>query len=525
MTQNLSEGDWSATFDDINFPEYEYEEINLNEKLAEELKISETLCNQLRNKYESLGKYYNHINNILSEKQELKNTIVDLNQTNDHNSKLIKVLVKTLEERSKEIQEKDNVIQEKDCVIQEKDNVIQEKDCVIQENNVIQEKDCVIQEKDNIIQERGYMIQEKDCVIQENDREIQKIQEKYNAAQEKNRKIQKIQEKDKIIQEKDSVIQEKDSVIQEKDSVIQEKDCVIQEMDKKIKEIRLQNKTLTEESSKYQYENNKNNSAALKYDITNLQHSLENYITKCKGNVDININEIQKLLKKYESNSVITKDHKPLIKAVLQRHVIEQIFKYGEEYFQFANLNKYKKYGSGTETYLYNKANELINLAEIFAAKRDGVDETTKLLPVKLRQIFAALGNRGFNKVIKKKKKTSSHEFISEYQDILNEEINKYRKFGDPERKREIEDMAGSIIQKVINLFWFRLEVQEPIAEYIWFKYNDKIDPSYMEGTWEDDEIDKIVVDICYFPVIAQEFDKKSKRQIYTPAGILHKYK
>lgn len=44
-----------------------------------------------------------------------------------------------------------------------------------------------------------------------------------------------------------------------------------------------------------------------------------------------------------------------------------------------------------------------------------------------------------------------------------------------------------------------------------------------MEGIWENDEIDNIVVDICYFPLIAQEFYDESKRQIYTPAKIFHK--
>jgi len=46
-----------------------------------------------------------------------------------------------------------------------------------------------------------------------------------------------------------------------------------------------------------------------------------------------------------------------------------------------------------------------------------------------------------------------------------------------------------------------------------------------MEGTWENDEIDNIVVDICYFPLIAQEFSNESKRQIYTNAIIFQKSK
>ncbi|CAB4491842.1 unnamed protein product [Rhizophagus irregularis] len=88
-----------TTTNTTNYPSnYEndplYKDIKLNEKLTEELKLSETLCNQFKN---SLGRYYqdlqnnfNNINNILGEKQELKKNIGDLD---DHNSKLVRILV------------------------------------------------------------------------------------------------------------------------------------------------------------------------------------------------------------------------------------------------------------------------------------------------------------------------------------------------------------------------------------------------------------------------------------------------
>jgi len=172
---------------------------------------------------------------------------------------------------------------------------------------------------------------------------------------------------------------------------------------------------------------------------------------------------------------------------------------------------------------MHQKAKELMELAEAFAEKRDGDDDTTRVFPIKLRQqIFAALGNRGFNNVVVKNKNLNfPHEFISKYQSILNNEIEKYRKHKDSEKRQEVEDMAGDIIRKVVTLFWFRLKVQEPIAEYCWFNYKDKIDPKCMEGIWDDDEIDNIVVDICYFPLITNQ----STNQIYTPAKIFHIHK
>ncbi|CAB5127218.1 unnamed protein product [Rhizophagus irregularis] len=482
-----------TTTNTTNYPSnYEndplYKDIKLNEKLTEELKLSETLCNQFKN---SLGRYY----------QDLQNNFNNINN----------ILVENLEERN-------NVVQKKDTEIQEKDNVIQRKD------TEIQEKDNVIQEKNKIIQEMGKNIQK---ISEEKDKKIQKIiEEKDKEIQEKDKAIQ---EKDKTIQEKDKAIkaiQEDDKAIQENDRTIQEKDKEIQEKDKAIQELEQENHKLKKEASEYQYaptnyrfsDDDKYNPIKLKEDIINLQRSLENYITKCKGNVEINISEVQNLLRIYGSETTITIDQKPLIKAVLQRHVIEQIIKYGEEYFDFKNLHHHWEYGNGAETNLYNITYEITRLAEILASERDGIDETTRTLSIKLRQeVFAALANRGFNDIINGEK----HDFIKTNQYNLNSEINKYRKLKDPEQNQEIEDMAGEIIRKVIALFWFLIEIQEPVSDYRWFNCNDNIQPNYMEGTWEDDEINNIAVDICYFPLI--ECNNGPNHQIYTPAKVLHK--
>ncbi|PKY56749.1 hypothetical protein RhiirA4_508078 [Rhizophagus irregularis] len=269
-----------------------YEEIKLNKKLSEELKFSETLCNQLKDKYESLGKYcedlqnnFININNILGEKQGLKKKIGDLN---DHNSKLIKLLVETLEEK----------------------------------NN------------DNKIQELVNRIQEKNKIIKEKNNKIQKI----------------VEEKDKKIQEKDKVIQELEEYQYALDAAINFDDRCKYNLDK------------------------------LKEDIVSLQHSLEIYITKCKDNVEINIPEVQNLLYQYGSQTDITKDQKnPLIRVVIQRHVIEQILEYAREYFCDSTQPKFM---GGMESFMYRRANELIDVAEAFAKKRDGIDDTTKVFPI-----------------------------------------------------------------------------------------------------------------------------------------------
>lgn len=79
----------------------------------------------------------------------------------------------------------------------------------------------------------------------------------------------------------------------------------------------------------------------------------------------------------------------PLIRVVIQRHVIEQILEYVKEYFYDSTQPKFM---GGMESFMYRRDNELIDVAEAFARKRDGIDGTTKVFPIKLRQlIFAAL--------------------------------------------------------------------------------------------------------------------------------------
>ncbi|PKK64399.1 hypothetical protein RhiirC2_103991 [Rhizophagus irregularis] len=144
-----------------------YEEIKLNKKLNEELKFSETLYDQLKNKYESVVKHcedlqnnFNNINSILREKQELKKKVGDLN---DHNAKLIKLLVETLEEKNNVIQEKDKKIQVTDTLIQEKDKFIQKKTKEIEV--IIQLKEEMVQGKEETIRRKDKEIQEKDNII------------------------------------------------------------------------------------------------------------------------------------------------------------------------------------------------------------------------------------------------------------------------------------------------------------------------------------------------------------------------
>ncbi|RGB33477.1 hypothetical protein C1646_669278 [Rhizophagus diaphanus] len=442
----------------------------------------------------------------------------------------VKLLRETLEKKKTENQGKEKECHGKDDIIQGNEEIIQGKEVIVQG------KDMEIQGKDNIIKGLKGIIQGKEEIIHRKDKEIQEKDSMIKEIIQKYKEIKKIQEKNSIILENeeiniDSVIHENGSVIQENNTKIQEFAREIQEKDKQIKDLELDNNKLREEAAKYQCalgaatnfrlpDNDKNNSVMLTDDIKSLQNSLEEYITKCKGNIikEIDLPGVQILLKKYGSQTIITIDQKPIIKAVLKRHVIEKIFEYANGYFSNPNARD-------IEVTMYKKCQDIVKLAKDFAEQRDGVDETTKSLPIKLRQqICATLGNRGFNDIVNNIKNIkTNHEFIRKSQYNLNKEINNYRQLN-PEKKqeiKEIEDMAGDIIRKVVTLFWFRLRVQEPMADKFWFKHTEKINPDTMEGKWGDNDIDNIVVDICYFPLIANN----STRQIYTPAKVLHMHK
>ncbi|RGB28328.1 hypothetical protein C1646_819200 [Rhizophagus diaphanus] len=62
-----------------------------------------------------------------------------------------------------------------------------------------------------------------------------------------------------------------------------------------------------------------------------------------------------------------------------------------------------------------------------------------------------------------------------------------------------ISERFGS---KVIRIFYFNLLIQEPVVHYHWFNNNEKINKSYMKGSWDEDEIENLVVEICSFPLI-----------------------
>ncbi|GBB88785.1 hypothetical protein RclHR1_01540008 [Rhizophagus clarus] len=306
-----------------------------------------------------------------------------------------------------------------------------------------------------------------------------------------------------------------------------------QKLDEKgngLRDLEDENAKLKEEASKYQSalgvatnirlgDGDQNNSVKLKQDILKLQNTLENYVTHLKPNMDLNIKEIQKLAQEYGCLNEITEENpnKIFIKAILQRKALDLVRVLSHNLVKFRGDPN--NYPFALESDVESKTDELLRLIKLFTATRAGTDEVTDASIIKIRQqVYGILGNRGFNNIIDDDGNTRMHDFIAYVSNELNEIMNRYRKINDLNRKEQVDAMAPKLVEEIYKLFWFRTNVQEPKTECQYFE-KVKINPNLMRGTWNDDEIDNLCVDICYFPLIGRDLNS-SDAKIYTLAKV-----
>ncbi|CAB5380762.1 unnamed protein product [Rhizophagus irregularis] len=235
----------------------------------------------------------------------------------------------------------------------------------------------------------------------------------------------------------------------------------------------------------------------LKNNIEELQNKLKNYVTTLKGDFEVDFKAVNNLMEKYNIKTKVTpkEPNKPLVKAVLQHHIIKTITKDIRKYFKY-NL----KEGSimNLEKEIATMAKDLENKLAWFSKTRSGDDIITQAASIKVRQeVNIALVNRGFSDVLSSENYTS-HGYIIMKTTELNREMNTYRTIKD---------------------------VQEPSAQMRWIKTESSIDPSIMEGNWDKDDIDNLEVEICSFPMIGRDLEDVEKRKIYTHAQIFIKRK
>jgi hypothetical protein len=100
--------------------------------------------------------------------------------------------------------------------------------------------------------------------------------------------------------------------------------------------------------------------------------------------------------------------------------------------------------------------------------------------------------------------------------------MDEYREIKDIEKKKYVNKLAEDLVRDVVRIFYFRLPIQEPIARYRWFNNNEKINDISMKGSWDEDEIDDLVVEVCSFPMVYKPEDDGDK--VCTPAKVFPRH-
>ncbi|CAB5127766.1 unnamed protein product [Rhizophagus irregularis] len=340
----------------------------------------------------------------------------------------------------------------------------------------------------------------------------------------------------KTIEQKQTIIKQGAMIIELQDSKKKIEDVYtkfkqrLREKSSEVQSLIQRNSELENEASNYQSalgvatninisDDDINHNVQLHDDVLSLQDKIDDYVTNLgKLNVNIKIDEIKKLLPRYGCQIKIDPYNvdKQFIKAILRRHVLETIFEFARDFFSNNEGDNY------LESVVVKKTDELYGLMEKFSSTRGGTDEITKVTPIKLRQlIYTALGMRGLGDIKESDKSDNIcvNNFITEkFSENLNKSMDQYRVITNPKKKESADRLSKILIQEVFRIFYFRLKIQEPIAQYHWFNCGDKVSKTSMDTNWDEDEIDELVVELCTFPLIYQVIN--SNQEVFTSAKV-----
>ncbi|CAI2161526.1 16692_t:CDS:2 [Funneliformis geosporum] len=257
-------------------------------------------------------------------------------------------------------------------------------------------------------------------------------------------------------------------------------------------ELLKKNTKLKTEESKYQTtlgnatyirmnDDDKDHGVQLVNNILSLRDTLRSYISSLKWGIEIDIDQINNLMKEYNV-TITSKPNYPLIKALLSFHILMKIMKEVESFFEKNNDSSSVLH---LEADIMSKSKNLEERLVEFSKTRNEKDLMTQMTSIKIRQeVNIALSNRGFS-----------------------------------------DNMAPKLIRELIRIFWFRLRIQEPVAQIKWVEVGSDIDPNVMDGIWDNEDIDDLEVEVCAFPMIGRDLENLEKRKIYTHAHVFTKRK
>nr|CAG8504038.1 506_t:CDS:1 [Entrophospora candida]CAG8512106.1 15116_t:CDS:1 [Entrophospora candida] len=292
----------------------------------------------------------------------------------------------------------------------------------------------------------------------------------------------------------------------------QEKKRIVQrcnESDAELKELKKKFKDVNEEASRYKSALGKgtnlrwgeDDSAQLQQTISELQKALSEFTDLKARDIVINEEEADKLLANYNCAAVFnSKTGKTIFSAALQRRILDVSFSEITEYLEKSNLTNRN---DNLESDVNLAMKSLVGLAQRLAETREGDDDIANITPAKVRQqVCTVLGTRGFCK--------ENHTFIETLSDKIINNVSLYRPIKSNE-KDQIKVTTMNLVKDIAHLY-FRLNAQQPIPNFRdFFVGGISIQSNFMEGTWDENDIKNLEVEVCSFPLIYTKTDDGQK--------------
>ncbi|CAG8777959.1 7005_t:CDS:2 [Cetraspora pellucida] len=232
---------------------------------------------------------------------------------------------------------------------------------------------------------------------------------------------------------------------------------------------------------------NFNNIFQLVTDIERCQDILANF-TKLID-IDINLNNSKDLLRKYDCRTQLDLHDwsKQFLCGLLQRHIIDSILEHSDIYFNGTLQNTLKQ--SKRDSFLKRNPPQRLN-----------------------PEVYAVLGSKDYDGF--------DHPFIEFVSEKVINIMDTFCNIKSSEMLKKINDTASEVVYSVINVFYFRMQAQEPVSQYQWIDCGAKFDSETMKSIW-DTKFDDLTIDICYFPIIGRKLRNQQKLKVYTKAKVL----
>ncbi|CAG8435947.1 8609_t:CDS:2 [Ambispora gerdemannii] len=256
------------------------------------------------------------------------------------------------------------------------------------------------------------------------------------------------------------------------------------------------------------------NPLQLTKDIDKIQALLNN-VTKVKPKTLIRINESTSkgLFNGFHIQNIMEeRTYKIALSCALQRIIIDEIIDVIADLPSTID-SAAPIHDGNLEAFICYHLDKLVFLMDNLADNRSGDDETTIIAPTKIRQqVFASLGSRGYSK--------PNHPIIDWLTRELLKKMDNYREVLSEERKKLLNDQVAEVVVELIRLR-FRLHAQDPIPDIRWVESGKSICGGFMQGPWDIEDSQNVVVDFCYFPAIGTDLDDDTNRCVYCKAQVL----